>query len=164
MQEQLRAIGFYILFVQLDGFAGLHDPFMMFHPGGGILGCQPHIALFRRFEGGNFHGCFAQKILRLHVFDPAELGVDQNKAAFPVFAKNSHGQLFQQRVIKRLRFPQRLHHLFHFRDVPADADQTHDGSLLVPQRHLGGLQPAFLAGAGIHRWFLPIQRLARFHH
>src|ERR1035437_254688 len=28
---------------------------------------------------GNFPGCFAQKLLRLHAFEPAKLGVDQYK-------------------------------------------------------------------------------------
>ena len=74
VQELLPAVGMRILFNQLNGFAGLHDLFMMFHAGGGILGGQPHFALFRRFDGGNFPGCFAQKVLRLHAFEPAEVG------------------------------------------------------------------------------------------
>ena len=118
--------------------------------------------------------------LAAEIFQVGRIG--HGLSAGGVFGVNAIRQVVNQRP-QQETFPVQFngagcHPLFHFvvrlaqgglcllsiRNIPADAHQPDDLPVLVPQRYLGGLQPASFLGSRIHRHFFPIQRLARFHH
>ena len=150
VHELLLTVRRRILFNLLNGFAGGHDLPVMLIAFGGMLGDLPRGVRLHRHGGGNFPGCLAQKFLRLQTFQPAEPGADKHIAAGRIFAKNSGGQLVHERMIKRVRFPQRRRRLLVRGDVQGQDEIAQHRAVGRTARHIADVEIIFLPVATRH--------------
>ena len=106
MKKLSRAVPVWIVLLQFDALARAHDLCMMACAQIQIMNFHLPARAARRGRHGvrNLLRRLAGDLLHRPALQPAKMGVDQNIATLGVLAENSHRQLFDQRMIERLRF------------------------------------------------------------